>query len=615
MYGEMLSRAQEKAEKQGIEADLGDTQMEIGFAGGWLKYLSDQEHPILRTAHKFIRRLHANNLKAEQKLEKEIKEAVENLDKWTSTNNLSRKDAYDKIINNTNGNLITQFKHEFWTLKEKAQQDEDLKWLKDNLEFTADDKARFEAAKEREFKRLDELVDRFNEEFIEKKKEEWLSKYKPYHSPGKINRKAWLNQGWQFLSIKQDKISKWQSEEWLYMNKPENKPLKAFYDLHVEKMNEWATSLGIKWKGHYTANVRKEMLDQVLELGLMKGIPNFWNSFTASLQAYEGEWGHAEYLDPVTNKPKFKIPLMFTEPLWTEDKKINTAVKSRDIASSLYLFGRMAINHKHASEVEATLMMLQELTKPDLTKQAELTEGPEWSRRLKEFFGNSNTYDELTRQINFHLFGKETQGFGTESKTGVRNVKLVKKGMSMHRFMALPLNFISATGAFIATSANTYFNSVKGTHFTNKQFRSSAFRVGTLNKEQAALVEFFEASMSDKSQRRAYKLSMSAKKYINNDNLYYLFRKPDEILESVITGAMAENYGLDKNGLPMKLELLDEGSKSIFELFKVGENAEVEGLNMEGFDLFRQMVLKEIASIKDSPISVYYEKRNDMQKT
>ena len=338
------------------------------------KYFSDWTHPIFRLAKKEIDLEildpTRNKLKSTQE---ELKELTSELEKWGKTKGLTGTDVFNPIISPTTGNLVTEFKTEYWEQLRGARQTKDLKWLKANLYQSEEDKAYFEKQKKEQKIYIEQAYRNKSEKYREEIMNRWEEKNDPE------NESAWYN---EFTRLTVRDAKKWRSKEYSYIL--ENEPLKKYYDFYIKTNEEINRILptDVKVKRNFVAYIHKDMVDTLAENGLSaESLGGLYQSFVNSMEVREDDL-HFGMTDPLTGNQKMIIPILYTKPLTNSKDEIDNSLKSKDLSRSLSLFAGMAYNYEAVSGVEDIILTMREV----LSRQPQI-EINKWGKIVK----NKNT--------------------------------------------------------------------------------------------------------------------------------------------------------------------------------------------------------------------------------
>lgn len=605
-----LSMIVKEGEKHGIKG-LDTPNKQLGLVEANAMYGSQIDHPYFRLLNRKTNEMYDKERAEKNKFFKTAEEVTNNLKDWANQNGMSVKDAYDKLINyDTKSelkNLITPFKKEFWERVKKAKEDKDIKWMKAHFKLRTDWKKDFEKSKKEFFDYVDTFYPKGDEKLKQHKKDEWIE----------LNDLESSDEAWFYKFAKLDIINPDQhySDRWKYVLA--NKPLHDFYNWHVEHMLIYSEYVNAKEHKNFIPNVRKDLVQAVLEQGpgaIWDSVSNLDRLRTRDV----GDNGLPSYRDPVTQELIFAPPIMFLD-------KIEASDKSYDLASNMMAFAEMAIHYKYANEIKGMAYTMQDLLAVENKQQYELELKNKYGYVQRIIKGNSNAEKAFKTQVNYHLFKQHTQDIN-EAKGELSKTKILHTAMSAHRMLNLPLGWVSATASHLGATFNNYFEATKSKNFTPKQFKEAGEMLVTNHRLSKLLYDFFELDPS-MGNVRTNKLRMDASKHINSENVYFMWRKPEHLIEMHHLIAMMKNHTIE-NGKIIKLqhhskvvdkitqlrqEINDDAKfdeakeelykthelKSLLDLTKETEkNIAVNGLTQEMFNDFRRKVVESISTTK-----------------
>lgn len=600
----------EKGKAEGIQG-LDTPLKELGFFEANFEYGSHIDHPYFRLGMKEINKMYDKKRAELSKFNKTAEEVHGNLKTWADQQGMSLKQAYDRLINyDTKSelkNLITQFTQEFWDSVKKAKTNQDYKWMKDNFKIRTGWKEQFEKDKKERFEYIENLYPSSEEKLIQRLKAEWLEENDLENS-----KEAWFNK-YAKLDVK-DPVKHY-SERWKYV--VANKPLLDFYNWHVEHMLVYSTYVNAKEHKNFIPNVRKELVQAILEGGpkaLWDSITNLDRLRTRDI----GDNGLPSYRDPISQELVFAPPIMFLDSIVASDK-------SYDLMGNMMAFSEMAIHYKYANEIKDMMFTMQDMLAVDNNNQYEKEKKNRYGYIQRVIKGNTNAENAFKTQVNYHLHKQHTQG-ATEEIGKLSKTKIAHSAMNWHRTFALPIAWKAIAASHLGEFFNNYFEAAKSKNFSKHQLRDAG-EVAVVNHRFAKMVYDFWEIDSSVQEERKNKLRMDATKYVNNENLYFFWRKPAQVNEMVHLIAMLKNHTIENGEIKkiqyhskvinevtkLRQEINDDsqfekakeelykkaGLQSLFDLTKESEkNIAVNGLTQEMFNDFRRRVVESISNTK-----------------
>jgi len=268
-------------------------------------------------------------------------ELKKNFDEWASRKGLTSKNYFDILKKKDKNELIDEFKPEFYTeLKQKIAA-KDFDWITANIDVQQFRKDIAQAL-DKEYARIESKVrvgsKEDNENAILRERSKAFDLY---------NLTTTTSPGWRIYEIvkKNPLRSKWQSEEWTELTKPENAPAKAFYD-YIRERNEYYQSIGyITNERTFLPFVRKGLLEKIVMGGDLKIGEGLLRNITIS----EGDVGYGK-TDPLTKQPIYKIPKYFTRDTGEE--------VSGDLFKNMTLLNEMAIRYAYLDKIENQMRLI-----------------------------------------------------------------------------------------------------------------------------------------------------------------------------------------------------------------------------------------------------------------
>jgi hypothetical protein len=268
-------------------------------------------------------------------------ELKKNFDEWASKKGLTSKNYFDILKKKDKNELIDEFDPKFYTeLKQKIAA-KDFDWIVANIDVPQFRKDIAEAL-DKEYARIESKVrvgsKEDNENAILRERSNAFDLY---------NLTTTTSPGWRIYDIvkKNPLRSKWQSEEWTELTKPENAPAKAFYD-YIRERNEYYQSIGyIVNERTFLPFVRKGLLEKIVMGGDLKIGEGLLRNITIS----EGDVGYGK-TDPLTKEPIYKIPKYFTRDTGEE--------VSDDLFKNMTLLNEMAIRFAYLDKIENQMRLI-----------------------------------------------------------------------------------------------------------------------------------------------------------------------------------------------------------------------------------------------------------------
>lgn len=613
MHNELKVELANRVKDMGKEFGTGNmTRLvkEFSFLQKTFATASEFNHPVFQAAWGYIDKAQQRTRRAQNELEKDIKKYQGAVEKWAKENNMSLMDAFKLMISDDTGDLVGKYTPEYYQRVRDAAKNRDVKWAKDTFQPKEGYKEKFEKWKTREFARIDDMFADY-EEYNDK-----TGKYEKLPDPddkrGKKReamKQAWLNthdlsrdsawtspKAWYHLEIKPEKEAQYYSDKYKYINSQQ--PLKEFFEFYQKTNREFAEMSGLGIKANFIANIHQDIIDSIAAGSYDLSS----NTLLEGLKIREDDNFKGGMLDPITGLPIPTIPALYMAPVRDNEGNVDNSLKTKDLGRALYLMGKSVHNYAHKSEIEGHILALRNFLIDNPTAQRDATGNAflDKTGKLAEKMNSKDTLETFEQlYVNFYLYGQriqtKDQDWGGYSKN-----KIILGAKQYFSAKVLGLAFIPGTAAYLAAKASSYMEGAKGIHYTNKQMAETHRLFFAQKDKYLGLVNFFQPWQDDFTMRVANDLSASKLvKSVTMDKLYLPYRKADEIIDNNILIAMSQNYGVDAQGMPKRLQLLPEGSKSIYELTTINEDGlKIEGISEAGLNKFRGIVRYVGGSVK-----------------
>lgn len=573
-------------------------QKELSYLKSKFGYLSQIAHPIFEIARKYIKTSTGNINRDVEAIIEEVKVKKDNLEKWAKSNGMSLLDAYRRIINKDNGNLIFTFSSEFYEKRGEAMENEDTEWMQKEYEYTEEGKARFKEDYKIFMDSLKLTVPEGKARDIQENL--WLNK-------NDLSRHiAWTNK-WALGKYAQLKDpSKWYSDQYRELMKSSNAPLKEYFDWYTATNRKLNRLVSERIGKSFVANIQRGIIDSVAQGNpIISSVKQGYKDIINGLRVRQN--------DIMLGEDGNHIPLLFYDNFLFKNKdgewEVDVQKKSEDLTSNMILFAESVYRKHHMSKIADIMDLMklhlsnQQTVKTDnFGRPIRNKTNDGWE--LENTSTNEKTFETLIKAL---VYGQKMQTKDMYYEIGGKTLsatKTIRSVMSYLSAKALSLNYVSAFGSLAGGYANTYIKAVGGRYFNREQMKNAESMMVSRSEGDKFnhISKYFNVENENWVQREAAKLSASAlTRNLNYDNMFILHQKGDEIIGNLVLGSMMQNYGLDENGLPKRLQTLPEGTKSLMELTTVeNDKINVEGLSNEAFDEFRNMVKYVSRQIKGS---------------
>lgn len=477
-----------------------------------------------------------------------LKTISDNYNELAKRKGLSKKDYYNIIKKKDKNELISEYDTEFYsTLKAKIAE-KDFKWIIENVDV---DKYK-EFLKEQLEKELQRIEDKvrpigaiLTQEAATAEKNREIAKAKALYDVSNSDSPGWL----MYDFVKKFPKERWQSKEWIELNKPENIAAKALYDYIQLKNKEFAEI------GYINKSVTKSFLPFVpkgfAEALVSGGNLNFLKDFLRDISVDEGELSHIRK-DPKTGKPINVLPKYFTHSI---DGEV-----SIDLVKNMGMYIEAATRYKYMSKIENQIRALVEVERNKKAistsmfsrteyKNGELqyTKDNSENTKLVEAMMKAILYDQ--RYIQDESFDQLLGALGKwgkklNEKLGIEVFpeELSDRQVSINRIVTqlnttfqlstLGLNLLSASSNYFGGNVNSLINA--GKYFTKTDFVASEMSViinklsGEEGRKMIAAIEYFMPLTENYNRETIQKLSLvnvTGEKL--QDGLMYFMRKSD----------------------------------------------------------------------------------------
>jgi len=485
-----------------------------------------------------------DTLKEVKRLE-EIKNAYQ---KWANAKGLSAKNQFNIIKKADKNELIDEFNPEFYKSLRKAIEEQDFKWIRDNVDGVAY-KEFLKELKEEEYKRILSKVrvgtEEQNAEDIIREK----SKANDLYNISTLTSVGWLLY---------DNISKfpnkeiWTSKDWKTLHLPENKPALDFYQYIIER-NNYYKSIGYinaKQARTFLPWVRKGLSEKLIFGGEL----SIGEQFLRSISVDEGDTGYGK-IDPLTGKPVNTIPIYLTSEL--DDY-------STDLFKTMAMYNEFAIKFKYLSDIEAQGRALIRLEKnkkaiatsifgktdykdgvmrlnPDNSENTKLVEDMVKAIIYQQKYIESETFDQLLGRLG-NFGGKLNEKLGYKifpDNLEGRQIsvnKIITQMNNTFQVNALGLNVLSSMSNLFGGKTQSFINS--GKYFTKTDYVSTelwllAHKMGGEDKRKMlSALDYFLPFTENYNRDAARQLSLNKlDEQAVQDFLMQLMRRSDRAVQ------------------------------------------------------------------------------------
>ena len=416
---------------------------------------------------------------------RELQKMKAKMDKWAASKGKGVRNYFDIIKKKDANELIDEFKPEFYKELKKHIAENDVEWIRNNV-----DEAAFTAHMEELFKEEEERIMNKprvgTQEEVDRQVNMELAKSRKLYDVSSSLGLGWL----MYDEVKKfPKREIWESKEWKELTAKGNEAAKEFYD-YIQRKNKEYADLGYINKKEarvFLPFVRKSLMEKVI----FGGKVTIGEQFLRSISIDEGDIGFGQ-IDPFTGRPIDTIPKYFTQEI---DGEVST-----DIFRTMSLYNEMAIRYKHLNEIEAQVRALTKLERnksaiatsyfgktqrdefgelkitPDNNKNAELIDNMAKAIIYGQKFIESESFDQLlgkvgdwatkiNNKIGIKLFPEDLKDRQISANKLINNIN------NSYQLQALGLNPLSSISNLFGGSSQSIINS--GKYFDKSDFISS----------------------------------------------------------------------------------------------------------------------------------------------
>lgn len=645
---EVTNKFIDEAATIGGESDIRKPAKKLGFFSRYLSSIFEIDNPIIQKVKSLTEYMSFSVINEVTEIVKDITTKIDAVDKWATNNGMSLLDAYDIMINEKSGNLMGMLSSEFYndlkSIKDSPKQLE--KWFKSYYTFD------LEAFRNKRAEYVDRVNNEHKGKYKQKLRESLISNYDEKYDV-RTSTKAINDNNW-FLKLKKEKLpSKYINPEWVRIQStPE---LKSFYDTLIEYNKQFSAMTGKEISPLFLAEIRKDMISRLADNGL-GSLFEMKRMFMEGLETQQIDTLNG-VKDPVTGEFSSQIPLLYTNKLLSDlspselaliekdatskypkgsneyleyfKSEFNKArrrkglqTKSKDLGRSLILFAKAAYTYKYLAESEAFVKNLQWYAQNNGGTIATDASGKpvtnKYTNKMLEILGMPKDEQELlSTVINSVWYGKkildkdkiigkkvvkDSEGNVIDDSIGFSSNKLIRNFLSYVSIKALAFNPIVAAGNVVGTRGNLQMIASEGIFLTKKNYYDAQKAFYSDREKYMAASEILKPYANDVLYEVANNLaSTKLEKFFTVENAFFMMKKPDEVIDRLITNSMIRNYGVDSNGKIRRLANLPEGSKSLHDLLSKNEDTGVwsfEGVSNKELSRFRTGIFKLAYKIK-----------------
>ena len=496
---------------------------------------------------------------------KRLQEYQKKYEDLVKSKGLTIKNQFDLIKKKNSNELIDEFNPNFYkTLKSKiaAKDDEAFEWIRENVDIN-------EVKKKLE-ERKQQVIDHINskhrggtdEQNVRDKARE-LAEANSLYTIATQTSPGWL----LYDVVNKPLRSKWESEEWKELNKPENRAAKDFYDYILER-NKFFESIG------YIDSAKSRtflpwVAKGIIEKMIFGGNVTIGEQFLRNISVGEGDIGYG-VRNPETGELISSIPKYFTKDTGLE--------ASTDLFRTMALMNEMAIKFQYVSEIEHQARLVHRVEKNKKAMDTSIFGVTKYKDGNPEYISDNSENAKLYKdQMDAIIFGQKyiqnenfDQILGSLGNFGAKlNQKLNTtifpenlKGRQISlnksidwisnafQLKTLGLNPFSSISTMLGGSFQSVINA--GTYYSKQDFVSTEFELASMfngkdAKKYVGALEYFLPLTEDYNKELAKTLSLSK---FSQENLQELLmswmRNGDKVVQlanffSFLKNSIVEN--------------------------------------------------------------------------
>lgn len=349
------------AERRGVEALLKEEKSVTGLTRN---FGTSSELPTAAMQTLFLMIDNANNkIQFElNDIKDEIVEIKKDIDKWGGLKKLlplikktpdpkkksESEEEYKRRLAREGNKLIDEYDGEFYSQLQDAIREEDLDWIKSNIDMDAFKKH----LKERqvEIKQvIEETRYSYDDLENEDKKRQALEKLALTTNPTKLE--AYFEKN-QYYILKKFPLEQWRSDE--YKKLKENAPAFKFYEF-IRKLNERAREIGYlegnKAERNFLPYLYKSFSEKINLGGIDQIFNGMGDALFSNLTIDENVAGYGKY-NPLTEQIEDSLPTYFTREIE------NPNLVSEDLFLNIAAYAKAVVNYDHKSQIDGQVKAL-----------------------------------------------------------------------------------------------------------------------------------------------------------------------------------------------------------------------------------------------------------------
>jgi len=566
---------------------------DVSFLNKLFDTFSEINHPVFKEAFFLISKYQNEKRLALQTFKNKLNGVAKELEDYSKASGLGLFGAYNKLINRTTGNLHGKYTKEFYEGLKKNQEDSNKVELEKTFELKEDAQEKYDAY----VKRVTDIAG-WDLSNIEDKK-----KYDTFKQNNSLESFLFSSRDiWKYYKIKPSAENNLFSEE--YKTIKNTPALNNYYNFWNETMSEFRGKMGFNaysdLPANFIPNFRAEMVETLFRdntLNLWENIVDMFkvreDDFSFGTETYKGK------MDIVTGEVLPEIPKWGMTAIYNKDGVLDNNLKSYDLTKVLYTFAEVALNYESMAKIQTEIDILGDLIATNGVKQT-TSDGKVITTLSGAYAKVTGEQLDVIRLFKQHILASM---YGVTNQD--KNKDVAKMLLAFNKALVitkLALNPVTQVAASASAKINQYYEGVKGYYYdrTNMKIAEKAL-VGILsgkNEIEKLALGYFE--FSDKGTNIiATELPSNNILNLSQRGLSMIgFRKGSEYIDNSIGLAMMQNYGIDENGNIKRIKNLKD-KRTLSERSKVVDGKfEIEGLSLDGYTQFRNMVRQVSRGIK-----------------
>jgi hypothetical protein len=566
---------------------------DVSFLNKLFDTFSEINHPIFKEAYFLISKYQNEKRLALQQFKNKLNDVAKELEDYSKSSGMGLFGAYNKLINRSTGNLHGKYTKEFYEGLKKNQENSNKVELQKTFELKED-------AQEKYDQYLKRVVDRSGWDLTN---EEDKKKYDTFKSNNSLESFLFSSRDiWKYYKIKPSVENSLYSEE--YKTIKNTPALNNYYNFWNETMSEFRSKMGFNSYSDLPANFIPNFRAEMVETLFRDNTLNLWENITDMFKVRQDDFdlGTESYtgkLDIVTGEVLPEIPKWGLNGIYNKDGVLDNNLKSYDLTKVLYTFAEVALNYESMAKIQTEIDILGDLIGTNGVKQTN-SDGKVLTTLSGAYAKITGEQLDVVRLFKQHILAS-FYGITNQDK----NKDVAKALLSFNKALVitkLALNPVTQVAASASAKINQYYEGVKGYYYDRSNMKDSEKAlVGILsgkNEIDKMALGYFE--FSDKGTNiMATELPSNNILNLSQRGLSMIgFRKGSEYIDNSIGLAMMRNYGIDENGNVKRVKNLKD-KRTLSERSKVVDGKfEIEGLTLDGYTQFRNMVRQVSRGIK-----------------